>query len=58
MEWSFMQWAVLSTRNYDFFWLEAVFPGACNGLSRGVSLGRDGGMSAGLKLMFLVFFAF
>jgi hypothetical protein len=45
--------------NYDFFnWLEAVFPSACNGLFRGVRLDRDGGMSAGLQLMFLVFFAF
>jgi hypothetical protein len=48
---------ILSTRNYDFFdrptgGLEAVFPDACNGLFRGVRLDRDGGMSAGLQLMF------
>jgi len=32
-----------------------VFPGACNGVFRGVSLDGDGGMSAGLQLMFPVF---
>ena len=39
-----------------FDWLEAVFPSACNGLFQGVSLGGDGGMSAGLQLKFPVFF--
>jgi hypothetical protein len=52
---------ILSTRNYDFFdrptgGLEAVFPDACNEVFRGVSLDGDGGMSAGLQLMFPVFF--
>jgi hypothetical protein len=47
--------------NYDFFdrptgGLEAVFPDACNRLFRGVRLDRDGGMSAGLQLMFPVSF--
>jgi hypothetical protein len=39
-------------------WLKEYVSGACHGLFQGVSPGRDGGRSAGLQLMFPVFFAF